>query len=83
MSKKVDNFDKNFKEVIANFIGIETVCLRCNSSFSFKLQLYKHLKAGCIGVVQATLLSLTQFTLLIFIVELKAIVPSLRSGLVF
>lgn len=37
ISKKVNYFNKDFKEVIANFVGIEIVCLRYNSSFFFKL----------------------------------------------
>ena len=49
--EEVDYSDKGFEEVIANFVGIETVCSKCSSSFSSKLQLHKHLKAGCAGAV--------------------------------
>lgn len=83
IGEKVNYFNKDFKEVIANFVGIETVYLRYNSSFSFKLQLYKYLKASCVGTIQTTLFSLTQSILSISIVELKVIIPSLGLGLVF
>lgn len=47
MNNKVDYFDESFDEMVANFIGIEAVCLKCSSFFSSKSQLHKHLKAGC------------------------------------
>ena len=75
--------DKGFEEVIANFVGIETVCSKCSSFFPSKSQLYKHLKVGCAGAVQATPLLPTEPALPIPIVESKAIIPSLGSGLVF
>lgn len=58
-SKEVGYSDKNFDEVIVNFVGIEAACIRCNVSFSLKLQLYKHLKAGCMKKPQAALFLLT------------------------
>lgn len=41
--------DKSFDKLIVNFIGIETFCLKCHSSFPLKSKLYKHIKAGCVG----------------------------------
>lgn len=55
-SKKVDYSDKGFEKVIINFVGIETVCKKCSSSFPSKLQLYKHLKVNCLKTMQATLI---------------------------
>ncbi len=81
--EEVDYCDEDFEEVIDNFVGIETVCSKCSSSFPSKSQLHKHLKAGCAGVVQATPLPPTQPALPIPIVESKAIIPSLGSGLAF
>ena len=69
--------------MIANFVGIETVCSKCSSSFPSKSQLHKHLKAGCVGAVQATPLPPTQPASPIPIIESKAIIPSLGSGLAF
>lgn len=46
VGKGVNYFDKGFKELIANFVEIETFCSRCNSSSPLKSQLHKHLKAG-------------------------------------
>ena len=57
--KEVDYCDKDFKEVIANFVRIETVFSKCSSSFPSRLQLHKHLKAGCAGAMKATPLLLT------------------------
>ena len=45
--KEVDYLDKGFKEIIANFVKIKIGYLKCSSSFPSKLQLHKHLKAGC------------------------------------
>lgn len=53
-SKEVDYLDKGFKEVIANFVRIKIDCSKCSFFSPFKLQLHKHLKAGCTGVIQAT-----------------------------
>lgn len=52
--KEVDYSDEGFEEVIANFVGIETVCSKCSSFFPSKSLLHKHLKTGCAGAVQAT-----------------------------
>lgn len=81
--KEVDYFDEGFEEVIANFVGIETVCSKCSSSFRSKLQLHKHLKAGCTGAVQVTPLPPTQPPSPITIVKSNAIIPLLESGLAF
>ena len=81
--EEVDYSDEGFEEVIANFVGIETVCSKCSSSFPSKSQLYKHLKVGCAGAVQATPLPPTQSISPIPIIESKAIIPSLGSGLAF
>lgn len=59
IGKKVDYFDKNFKKVITNFVQIETICLKYNTFFLFKLQRYKYLKANYIKTIQATLFSFT------------------------
>ena len=81
--EKVDYLDEGFEEVIANFVGIETGCSKYSSSFPSKSQLHKHLKTGCVGAVQATPLPPTQPVSPIPIVESKAIIPSLGSGLTF
>ena len=81
--EEVDYSNEGFEEVIANFVEIETVCSKCSSSFPSKSQLHKHLKAGCAGAVQATPLPPTQPASPIPIIESKAIIPSLRSGLAF
>lgn len=81
--EEVDYSEEGFKEVIANFLGIETVYSKCSSFFSSKSQLHKHLKAGYAGVVQAMPLPLTQPASPIPIVESKAMTPSLGSGLAF
>lgn len=44
----VTYLDKGFNEVFVNFVGIETSCLKCRSSFLSKSKLHKHVKAGCI-----------------------------------
>ena len=82
-AEEVDYSDEGFEEVIANFVGIKTGYSKCSSSFPFKSQLHKHLKAGCAEAVQVTPLSFTQPASPISIVESKAIIQSLRSGLAF
>ena len=69
--------------MIANFVGIETVCSKCSSFFPSKSQLHKYLKAGCAGAVQAMPLPSTQPASPIPIVESKAIIQLLESGLAF
>lgn len=81
--EEVDYSDKGFKEVIANFVKIETICSKCNSFFPSQLQLHKHLKTGWTGAVQATPLPFTQSTSPIPIIKSKAIIPSLKSDLAF
>ena len=81
--EEVDYSDKGFEEVIANFVGIETVCSKCSFSFPSKSQLHKHLKAGCAGAVQAMPLPPTQPASPIPIIESKTIIPLLGSGLAF
>lgn len=66
-----------------NFIGIETVCIKCNASFSSKSKLYKYLKASCVGAMEALLFLPTSSTSPIFIVKSKSIFQSLGSGLAF
>lgn len=41
--------NKGFDGVIVNFVGIETSCSKCYSSFPSKLKLHKHIKVGCVG----------------------------------
>ena len=81
--EEIDYSDKGFEDVIANFVGIEVGCSKCNSSFPSKSQLHKHLKADCAGVVQATPLLPTQPPSPIPIVESRTIIPSLGSGIAF
>ena len=75
--------DEGFKEVIANFVKIETGCSKCSSFFPSKSQLHKHFKARCARAVQDTPLSPTQPASPIPIVESKAIILLLGSGLTF
>lgn len=82
-SEEVDYSNKGFEKVIANFMGIEIVCSTYGSFFSSKLQLYKHLKAGYAGAVQATLFPPTQPPSPIPIVESKVIISLLGLGLAF
>ncbi len=83
LDKEVDYSDKGFEEVIANFVRIETVCSKCSSFFSSKLQLHKYLKAGCVKAVQPIPRPPTQPTLPIPIVESKAVIRLLGLGLAF
>lgn len=43
--RDVTYLDKGFEEVVVNFMGIETTCLKYCSSFLSKLKLHKHVKA--------------------------------------
>lgn len=83
VDKEVNYSEKSFEEVIINFVGIEIVCLPCNSSFFSKLQLHKHLKAGYTKVMQAMSFIPTQPALSIFIVKLKVIISLLGLNLAF
>lgn len=40
--------NEGFDEVIVNFVGIETTCLKCRSSLPSKSKLYEHVKTGCV-----------------------------------
>lgn len=81
--EEVDYLDKGFKKVIANFVGIEIDCSKCSSSFFSKSQLQNYLKASYVEAVQAILFLPTQPVSPIPIVESKAIILSLGSGLAF
>lgn len=73
--------DKSFDKVIVNFIGIETFCLKCHSSFPLKSKLYKHIKTGCIG--EALPSFSTQLFLSIFVIVSMAVHQSFGLGLAF
>lgn len=73
--------DKGFDKVFVKFIGIETVCSKCHSSFLSKSKLYAHIKSGCVG---ETLPSASpQPSLSIPVIVSKAVHTSLGSGFSF
>lgn len=39
--------DKTFKEVVVNFVGIESSCNNCYAIFPSKSKLHNHLETGC------------------------------------
>ena len=82
-TKKVQYSNKGFDKMDINFVEIESLCRKCGSFFSFKLLLHKHLKKGCTGSIQPLLLTSTTLTLPIPIIESKAVIPAMGSGLAF
>lgn len=50
-AKEVHYSDECFDKVNVNFVGIKSLCGKCESSFSSKSQLHKHLKEGCTSLV--------------------------------
>ena len=67
----------------ANFVRIESSCGKCGSPFLSKSQLHKHLKKGCTGLVQTPLPTSPAPALPIPIIESKAVIPDMGSGLAF
>lgn len=66
-----------------SFVGIEMACAKCNILFFSKSKLQKHLKAGCMGVVQLLLSFSTLSTLPISLIESNLISQSLGLSLDF
>ena len=81
--KEVHHSDAGFDELDANFVGIESLCGKYGSPFSSKSQLHKHLKEDCTGSVQIALPTSPAPVSPIPIIESKAIVPVMGSGLAF
>lgn len=81
--KEVNYLNKGFDKVVVNFVGIKTVCIKYNISFSSKFKLHKHLKAGYVEIIQALFFLLTCSILPIFIIKSKSIPEFLGSGLIF
>lgn len=73
--------DEGFDEVVVNFVGIETSCSKCHSSFPSKSKLHKHIKAGCVR--EALPSSSTQLSSSIPVIASMAIHQSFSSGLAF
>lgn len=82
-AKEVYYLNKNFEDIDANFVKIESLYRKCRSLFSSKSQLHKHLKKDYIGLIQALLPILSAPVLPISIIKSKAIVPAIGSGFVF
>lgn len=82
-AKEVQYLVKGFDDVDANFVKIESTYRKCGSTFFSKSQVHKHLKEGCTGLVQTPLTTSSVLVLPIAIIELKSIVPTIRSGPAF
>lgn len=79
--KEFNYSNKGFDKVVVNFVEIETICTKCNTSFFSRSKLHKYLKTDCLGTVQVLLAPPTLPSLPIPIVEYKSILQSLGSGL--
>ena len=73
--------DKGFDKIAVNFVGIETSCIKCRTTFPSKLKLHNHLKNGCLEMSSIALLA--QAALSISIIASKTIDQSFGLGLVF
>ena len=73
--------DEGFDEVVVNFVGIKTSCLKCHSSFPSKSKLHKHIKVGCVGETLPS--SSTQPSSSIHVIASMAVHQSFGSGLAF
>ena len=73
--------DEGFDEIVVNFVGIETSCSKCHSSFLSKSKLHKHIKAGCVGETLPS--SSTQPSSSIPVIASMAVHQSFGSGLAF
>lgn len=67
----------------ANFVGIESLCRKCGAPFSLKSLLHKHLKDGCVSLLQPSLPGAPVPTSPIPIIISKSVVPAMGSGLTF
>lgn len=81
--EEVQYSDKGFDKVDTNFMKIQLLYKKYGSSFSFKSLLYKYLKNSCTSSIQLLLPTLTILTSSIPIIESKATILTIGSGLAF
>ncbi len=78
---KVFYSNEGFDEVTVNFVGIETSCIKCRTTFPSRSKLHNHLKSDCLETSSPSLPAQTPSP--ISVIASKGMYQSFGSGLAF
>lgn len=70
-------------DLFVNFLGVESVCHRCKSTFPSKSLMHKHLKSNCIGQDQGNSATPAPAPVIHCIIKSTATTKAVRSGYAF